>query len=61
MENTVTDIQTHSPEEALREMMSNNIHEAKLIYELSKLNGWLDSQEFMDWQDELNAISVMYK
>lgn len=49
------------PNETLKKMMSINIHDAKLIYEMAKSYGCLDSQEFIDWQDKLNAISVMYK
>ena len=49
------------PTEALKAMMELNITDAKRIYELSREQDCLDSQDFLDWQDELNAISIKYK
>ena len=72
MISSMTDINRHSQEmnpditfepsvvDTLKEMMRKNINEAKVIYELSLANRLLDSQEFIDWQDELNKISVKY-
>lgn len=45
---------------ALRLLMSASISISESICEICKENGLQDSQEFMDWQDKLNAISVMY-
>ena len=56
--NSTSGISTKSPGKALKTMMDINIHEAKTILKLSEDQGCLDSQEFLDWQDELNAISV---
>lgn len=72
MISSMTDINRHSQEmnpditfkpsvvDTLKEMMCKNINDAKVIYELSLANRLLDSQEFIDWQDELNKISVKY-
>lgn len=49
------------PIDSLKAMMASNIHDAKTILEVSKTNGYIDSQEFIDWQDMLNAISVTYE
>lgn len=49
-----------SPSEHLKEMMSINIKDAKSIIELAKANGCMDSQEVINWQDELNKISIQY-
>lgn len=51
---------TRPPSETLKKMMSISKHDARLIYDMAKSYGCLDSQEFIDWQDELNAISVKY-
>lgn len=51
---------SYVPSDTLKQMMSINIRDAKDILELSKANGCMDSQEFMNWQDTLNAISVTY-
>lgn len=59
MNDTITETQKH-PGEVLKRMMEMNISDAKSIYELAKANGCQDSQEFINWQDELNAISVKY-
>jgi len=47
--------------DALKVMMDNNISDAESIYALAKEQDLLDSQEFIDWQDRLNAISVLYQ
>lgn len=47
--------------DAISLIMSDNVADAKSIYDLCKRQGLLDSQEFIDWQDELNKISVQYK
>lgn len=39
--------------------MEINLQDAKSILELSKAQGCTDSQEFINWQDELNKISVI--
>ena len=49
-----------SPNDVIKAMMEMNIRDAKSIYELCKNSKCLDSQEVMDWQDELNTISVKY-
>lgn len=38
--------------------MEANIAEANAIYKLAIDYDLLDSQEFLDWQDKLNEISV---
>ena len=45
-------------EELLKELMEANIAEANAIYKLAIDYDLLDSQEFLDWQDKLNEISV---
>lgn len=50
-----------SPGIAIRKMIAINIHDAKLIFELCKSQGCLNSKEFIDWQDKLNEISVRYE
>ena len=52
---------THSPDAVLRAMMQLNIDNAKSIFRLCKEQQCLDSQEVLDWQDELNAISIKYE
>jgi len=42
----------------LKERMLANIDEAESIYELALSSQILDTQDFLDWQDRLNAISV---
>lgn len=59
MDNAITETQKH-PGKILKQMMEMSISDAKSIYELAKANGCQDSQEFINWQDELNAISVKY-
>lgn len=58
--NALNDIFTH-PSEALKAMMSIHINTGESILALSEQEGCIDSQEFMDWQDRLNAISVQYE
>lgn len=50
-----------SMDELIKMMMSANTASAEYIYKLCKTLDKLDSQEFINWQDELNAISVKYK
>ena len=59
--NSTDQVLNHSPNDVIKAMMSLNIRDAKSIYELCKTSNCLDSQEFIDWQDELNAISIKYK
>lgn len=61
MENTSTESHSRPPSETLKKMMSINIHDARLIYSMAKDWGCMDSQEFINWQDELNAVSVKYE
>lgn len=44
-----------------KELFKAHIDEAEAIYRLAKEYEMLDSQEFLDWQDELNRISVKYE
>lgn len=57
----IAQIFSRPPGEVLKTMMSINIRDAKSIFELAKANGCTDSQEFINWQDELNEISVKYE
>ena len=41
----------------LMELMAAHLDEAKAILELAKDYDMTNSQEFLDWQDELNKIS----
>ena len=52
---------TQSPNDVLKGLMLMNIKDAKSIFELAKTSKCLDSQEFINWQDALNAISVKYE
>jgi len=45
----------------LKNIMSASITIAESVFELAKRHDLLDSQEFIDWQDKLNAISIKYK
>lgn len=56
-----TEILGNPVNDTLRRMMLINIHDARLIYSMAESYGCLDSQEFINWQDELNAISIKYK
>ena len=47
--------------EAIKSMMASNIVSAKAIYELCKQEHLMDSSYFVDWQDELNSISIAYE
>lgn len=40
------------------QLLQANIDEAEAIYRLAQDYGILDQQEFLDWQDKLNGISV---
>lgn len=60
-DNYLTEVFAHSPDDVLKAMMKININNAKSIYNLCKEQECLDSQEFLDWQDELNAISIKYE
>jgi len=41
------------------QLFKANIDEAEAIYRLAQDYGILDQQEFLDWQDKLNAISIL--
>lgn len=41
----------------LKDLMTSHIKEAEAILELVKDYEMQNSQEFLDWQDELNEIS----
>lgn len=40
------------------ELFKAHLDEAEAIFRLAQEYNMLDSQEFMDWQDQLNEISV---
>lgn len=42
----------------LKSRMVANIDDAKSIFEEARQQDLLNSQEFINWQDELNVISV---
>jgi len=42
-----------------KELFKAHVDAAKAIYRLAKDYNILNEQEFLDWQDELNAISVL--
>ena len=42
----------------MKELFKAHIDEAEAIYRLAQDYGILDTQEFLDWQDKLNEISV---
>jgi hypothetical protein len=44
--------------EDIKSRMIANIDDAKSIFEDASRQDLLNSQEFINWQDELNAISV---
>jgi hypothetical protein len=46
---------------AIKALMTSSIANITSIYLLAKEYNMLNSQEFMDWQDELNKISVKYE
>ena len=39
--------------------IAKDIDEAEAIVNLAREHNMLNSQEFLDWQDKLNAISVL--
>jgi hypothetical protein len=41
------------------ELFKAHIDEAEAIVNLAREHDMLNSQEFLDWQDKLNAISVL--
>ena len=41
------------------EVFKAHIDEAEAIVNLAREHDMLNSQEFLDWQDKLNAISVL--
>lgn len=47
-------------EELWKELFKAHLDMAETICRLSKEYDILDSQEFLDWQDKLNEISVRY-
>jgi hypothetical protein len=63
MTNYVNNILSHPSEatEVVVQLMDENIKHANSIYQLCKRNHMLDSQEFLNWQDGLNEISVRYE
>ena len=48
-------------EDLLSTLMEISIKSAEQAFDLSKELNQLDSQEFIDWQDALNVISVKYE
>ena len=50
-----------TPDSVLKDMMAANLKDAESIYTMSKEQDCLDSQEFIEWQDRLNEISIKYK
>ena len=44
----------------LKRQMKRNIDNANKILFRAKELGWLDRQEVINWQDELNKISIYY-
>lgn len=42
------------------QLFKAHIDEAEAIYRLAQEYNILDSQEFLDWQDKLNELSVRY-
>jgi len=47
--------------DTLNKLYSLSIEHTQLIYQLAKKLDCLDSQEFINWQDSLNEISVLYE
>lgn len=43
-----------------KELFKAHIDEAEAIYRLAKEYNMLNEQEFLDWQDTLNKISVRW-
>jgi len=46
--------------ELWKQLFQAHIDEAEAIYRLVQEHDLFDSQEFIDWQDKLNEISVRY-
>ena len=46
-------------QELWKELFKAHIDEAEAIVNLAREHNMLNSQEFLDWQDKLNAISVL--
>ena len=51
----------HVVMQAIEKLLRANIDSTKSLYSLCKEYRLLDSQEVLDWQDELNAISIKYE
>lgn len=41
-------------------VLQQTLRDAREIYNLAKSNNWEDTQEYINYQDELNALSVKY-
>ena len=46
--------------ELWKQLFKAHLDAAEAIYRLAQEYNILDSQEFLDWQDQLNEISVRY-
>lgn len=46
--------------ELWKQLFKAHVDEAEAIYRLAQEYDMLDSQEFLDWQDKLNELSVKY-
>ena len=44
--------------EEMYKLYKSNIQNAKMIEMLSVVNGMLDDQEYLNWKDELNKLSI---
>ena len=44
-----------------KELFKAHLDEAEAIYRLVREHDMEDSQEFLDWQDKLNEISIRYE
>lgn len=44
-----------------KELFKAHLDEAEAIYRLVREYNMEDSQEFLDWQDKLNEISIRYE
>ena len=47
-------------QELWHNLFQAHIDEAEAIFKLAQEHDMEDSQEFLDWQDKLNEISVRY-
>lgn len=45
--------------ELWKQLFDAHVDEAKAIYRLAQDYNMLNDQDFLDWQDKLNAISVL--